>query len=442
MRLTTTWIAIGGLTLLQLAGGPVSASPPDDPIDAIVERLKVTDIKTLDAAAKELEGLSERGLTPEQASQCLRAAAQPFPPRLGKFHDGCSDLLEAATTRACADMVPIVEAAFAFYSEPGRTQALALLLGVDDETAARAVVRILNAFTKDGGVPSFPEWAFTRHPHHLDVLFPALLDFVADPRLTHDICYVCWKLVSEGKLPASAPIAKADRLIAANQTSRKALAASWHEEGLSWRGGEEYGPIRETAGLLLDLLGYVDTPESRAELRASLDIGDPYPRCYAVLSLLRLGEEVGKVPIRSVAACDEMRGMFCSELQKLSRSALFPQEFQTQEAFARSDMVRWLTYPTELGAPPDEIELMKVVSIETGDSRTEFYLFRFRVHAPHWAAKDGWEAGWSGGYDPLGQPDASSPGQTFSCFHPWDPDVAEADIRKMLKRRDGRSKGK
>jgi hypothetical protein len=35
-----------------------------------------------------------------------------------------------------------------------------------------------------------------------------------------------------------------------------------------------------------------------------------------------------------------------------------------QEAFAESDMVNWLTYPTELGHVPDKIELMQVLTID------------------------------------------------------------------------------
>lgn len=54
-----------------------------------------------------------------------------------------------------------------------------------------------------------------------------------------------------------------------------------------------------------------------------------------------------------------------STLKRLGNTSLFPETYRTQKAFAEADMVNWL-YPTELNRVPDEIELMKVVAVNTG----------------------------------------------------------------------------
>lgn len=66
--------------------------------------------------------------------------------------------------------------------------------------------------------------------------------------------------------------------------------------------------------------------------------------------------------------------------------------WRTEEARAEADMVRWLHFPTELDAWPDEIELAG--RSEVGADR--WYVWRFRVHEPHWAAEKGWMVGVSG----------------------------------------------
>jgi hypothetical protein len=121
----------------------------------------------------------------------------------------------------------------------------------------------------------------------------------------------------------------------------------------------------------------------------------------------------------------------------LGKGRLFPAKWATQKALAESDMVRWLTFPTELGRAPDEIELMKVVSKNFGppDGVLEWYLFRFRTNPPHWSAKDGWMSGVAGPFKKSESPSTTAYGDTFSTFTRWDsltPEQHVEDVRKLL----------
>src|SRR5262249_29645543 len=207
--------------------------------------------------------------------------------------------------------------------------------------------------------------------------------------------------------------------------------------GLSWVWDEDYAPLREQGELILDLLGYFPAPGVKEVLREGTRFRDPHLACYAVTSLLRLGDKPANGVIERVAASPEMRGLLFEGLAKQGKQKLFPPRFANQKALAEAEMVRWLAFPTELGRAPDEIELMKVVSEDFGppDGMMDWYLFRFRTLPPHWSAKDGWMAGVAGPFKRAEEPTVTAYGDTFSKFAKWDsqtPGEHVNDVRALM----------
>ena len=199
-----------------------------------------------------------------------------------------------------------------------------------------------------------------------------------------------------------------------------------------WEDG--YVEPRDHAGLLLDLFGHVPSDGIRRELlRAVTEYSDPRLLTFAAVSLVRLGERVSPDPWEGIAAHAEMRNTLYDLLGRSSRSDLFPRRYRTQEAFAESAMVNWLVYPTELGQVPDEIELMKVVTSGKPGEEEDYYVFRFRMEEPHWAAKDGWMAGVAGGFARRDQPTTVAGGNTFSSFTPWDSQTPEQHVGEVTE---------
>jgi hypothetical protein len=202
---------------------------------------------------------------------------------------------------------------------------------------------------------------------------------------------------------------------------------------------DAYQESRQDAALLLDLLGHFPGDHVEEQLREALEYKDPRLKHFALVSLLRLGKPVDKKHVEDVAGHAEMRNWLYINLKQLGKSSLFPESYRTQKAFAEADMVHWLIFPTELNRAPDEIELMKVVTVDTGlpDGIYDYYLFRFRTKEPHWAAKDGWIAGVSGPYLRKDEPTTEPLGGTFSTFTKWDaktPEEHVGDIRELMKR--------
>lgn len=79
-----------------------------------------------------------------------------------------------------------------------------------------------------------------------------------------------------------------------------------------------------------------------------------------------------------------------------------------QEAIARSDMVRWLSYPTELGSAPDKIELLGEFTF----NNQKCYAYKYMKEG---FTKEGELLGVSGGY-PFDKVTATPSGYTFSKF--------------------------
>ena len=127
---------------------------------------------------------------------------------------------------------------------------------------------------------------------------------------------------------------------------------------------------------------------------------------YAAAStLLCLSEEVPTEVIVSLANNLEYANLTYSLLKEFGKQNLFPKECSTPEYLAKSDMVHWLMYPTELGKEPDEIEYIgKITYLFKKDV---YYVFKYRSNSDTLSEnlKNKWLIGWS-----------STNGGTFSNF--------------------------
>jgi hypothetical protein len=163
----------------------------------------------------------------------------------------------------------------------------------------------------------------------------------------------------------------------------------------------------------------------RSELLSALvDFHDPVLLSWASVAALYLNLPVPTEIIERVAASDEARKPFYSMLQKFNRTDIFPEHYRTKAAFAQSDLVNWLIYPTELGHVPDVIELTHLITVETENEPQEWFLIRFQSSQYSIRNEDGsplWLAGWYGPYPADASPDdIFSSGGSFSNFDRWD----------------------
>ncbi len=155
--------------------------------------------------------------------------------------------------------------------------------------------------------------------------------------------------------------------------------------------------------------------------------GDHSVQYFAVATLLRAGKPVSDAAVVGLAQDLEYADMLYDDLKKAGQAARFPAELATDEYLAKSNLVHWLTYPTELGKAPDEIEYLG--RIKKGLFKGEVYhILRFRSESDTLddAQKGRWLIGWANG-----------DGGTFSNFDHYDDYAGKtsADTLKNIKRK-------
>lgn len=130
---------------------------------------------------------------------------------------------------------------------------------------------------------------------------------------------------------------------------------------------------------------------------------DPTVSYYALSTLTKVGYEVPDEVIVMLANDLTHADITFRALKDRAMTYRFPAELRDPAYLAKSDLVHWLTYPTELGREPDEIELLGVTK-KKGET---FHVFRYKSDSDNLGddLKGVWLIGWSG-----------NDGGTFSNF--------------------------
>jgi hypothetical protein len=187
-------------------------------------------------------------------------------------------------------------------------------------------------------------------------------------------------------------------------------------------------PLHEQAvtnlELIADVAGYLLTEELLKQIYALLPLGHANINYYAVATLLKLGREVPTDVVAKLATNLTYANLTYHALKDHGKESLFPLEYSTEEYLAKSDLVHWLTYPTELGKEPDEIEYLGKVKVK-GE---HFWIFRFKSdsHTLDDARKNQWLIGWSG--------DDGGTFSQFDLYAPFEKKTPEKTV-KYIKRK-------
>jgi hypothetical protein len=141
---------------------------------------------------------------------------------------------------------------------------------------------------------------------------------------------------------------------------------------------------------------------------------------YAVGSLLAGKNEIDPSAIAHLAQDLGYANLTYYLLKKHGLIKLFPKEFSNDEYLAKSDMVHWLMYPTELGKAPNAIELLGTAKVKS----ELFYIFKFISGSDTLddETKNEWLIGWS----------SNDGGGTFSNFDKLS-DFEKENPKKTLK---------
>lgn len=130
---------------------------------------------------------------------------------------------------------------------------------------------------------------------------------------------------------------------------------------------------------------------------------------YLAETLFALNRDVPEDAVIALLKDMEYANLIYIVLERYGKTALAPKEYTAPEYLAKSDMIHWLTYPTELGKAPDEIEYIGKITYLF--KKEEYYVFKYRSDSDTLddELKNKWLIGWS-----------SYEGGTFSNFDRYD----------------------
>jgi hypothetical protein len=354
------------------------------------------------------------------------------------------DLLYCLRGYESSDIVPELLNVSQNATKSIKGEILYLLTNIDSKEAVEGVFEILDSF---GNEP--PRYLSLRIWQskliQAENIFPRIFDYLEMQDLFYNILLVTLVYLQNNKIDSNIISDKhVDYIIDyVEKSERKFADLRIDTSRPNWFYEENYYLFRCDLALILDLLGYLNYKDKRLKqiLLNYLDSKDPRLVFFALQSLLTKSETIDEKYFKFVAADNEMRITLFELLEEQNKLSLFPEKYKVQGELAKSDMVNWLLYPTELGTAPDEIILENVFEFDTKEEGlVEYFLFKFKTNPPHWAAEKSWMVGISGPFYKNNYPTTNPRNGTFSDFDSWEEFTPEEHIKKMLNILDDWSK--
>ena len=163
-------------------------------------------------------------------------------------------------------------------------------------------------------------------------------------------------------------------------------------------------------------------------LYKALEFTKTETKLFALKTLAEAEMELPEAAVKEVMDDPSCAVVLYLTLKKLNKINLLPEEYLSEDYIARSDLIRWLSFPAELGKAPVEMEYLGEVKVR----RKNFKVFRFRSDSENLDEKlrGKWLIGWS----------AYDCGRTYSTYAEYEkyekktPEKTLANIAKRLIR--------
>lgn len=396
----------------------------------VLRRLNDPDVEVKEVAFENVSGYDDLDSSPvidstDQLALLKIGLTHEFPVHQRRHWDHSEEkVISALWFRPNGEYASIISTLYANATPSAKLASLVLLAVQGTEEAAI----VFSQCIKSSGWPDrLYQRVFIELRHllpHAKHLFPDLI-LHADEQLAN-ITNTFVKAMMDGRLepddllPAKAHV---EKLVSEDVQVAKVLQ---QPSSGSWMEDEEYWTIRTRLGAALDIIGWI--PGANLDsTKEALDFTDNQIRMFAMGALLRQGNEPSPELLEELAASHAIRNNFFYLLKSRDRLDLFPPDLLTLDAFAASEMVGWLSYPSELGEPPKELELIARICGEEEGIKKVAYLWRF-------STEDGKHfAGMSGSYDVQAEIGPVFGDHTFSAFNEWDSMSKEKHIEAIVQ---------
>ncbi|MBQ7324241.1 MAG: hypothetical protein IJW98_00705 [Clostridia bacterium] len=176
--------------------------------------------------------------------------------------------------------------------------------------------------------------------------------------------------------------------------------------------------------LIADVAVYFPTDALVEQVYAVLPLGHANINYYAVATLVKLGKDVPADAVAKLAENLTYANLTYHALKDHGKESVFPAEYADEVYLAKSDLVHWLTYPTELGKEPDEIEYLGKVKVK----KENFWIFRYKSDSDTLSEdlQNQWLIGWSG--------DDGGTFSQFDLYAPFEKKTPEKTVKYIKKK--------
>ena len=321
--------------------------------------------------------------------------------------------IDAVFLHPYPDHVAAIERLAPRLAPEARSRALVALARGADPAAHALIVKLLEAHPDEPQPRLFVQLSITPRP----AVFPELLRLAANPALRDPIFAAAIDYCNRKQVRAATFAAHGDVVLARWRELLPAVTAAQQPgEGIAWRWADDYRPLRDEAGVLLDLLGCLPKKQVEKELKAALVLADPRLKLVAVRAMVLVRAKPPRAALELVAADPETRAALYRTLLRAGKKRMFPKKWRDQASLAASILVERLAEDDLLGRPPDELELLDVVAFDAGKPTgiLDTYVFRFRIAEPHPKADRDWMLGLAGPFRRKSAPTLDDHGGTDS----------------------------
>jgi len=182
-----------------------------------------------------------------------------------------------------------------------------------------------------------------------------------------------------------------------------------------------------TLGILSDLALTFYSKEIEAILLKLVRFDLDRLNFFVFPALLAHDISIDQTALDHLAARPEFAMIFLKALDKIGCLHLVSSKFLKQDYIALCNLQHWLSYPTELSRPAEQIELVGKIE----EKEEDFYVCRFRTLHLQLASRN-WMIGISGGFKRSQKPCLYPSSYTFSAFESEQSDPLEQG-RELLE---------
>lgn len=125
---------------------------------------------------------------------------------------------------------------------------------------------------------------------------------------------------------------------------------------------------------IVDLAAHFLTERITEQLTEVLTFASKEVGLFTVKTLAQTEVAIPAERIDALAKDVSCAAILYFSLKNADKLELIPEEYRNEEYIAKSDMTRWLEYPTQLGKTPQDLECIGSATVK----KQLFYVFRFR----------------------------------------------------------------